>query len=360
MMRSAPVPPVPIDGDFEMNHSLLQSACLRGESRVRAAALTVLAMLLAALTAALAAPGAHAAQWPEKPLRLIHGFVPGGNVDITARIMAQALSEGLGQPVIVDTRPGAGGTVAAGIVAKAQPDGYTLFAMASGHSISHALYKSVPYDPVEDFTMVSLVASFPFVIAVGANHQAKTLADLMKMAKAEQGRMNLAHAGIGTGMHMTAVLLQGRTGVRFNEIAYKGGTAAPIAAVQGEVAVVFDTPAGMEALVQAGKLRPLAVSFPQRWKNWPDVPTVAESVSPGFDVRGWLALAGPRGMPRPIVDRLAQVLHTGLARPEVTERFRQMGSGANPTQPAETQKFLAAEVARWRGLVRDEKIALPE
>ncbi len=342
-----------------MTRPLLNSSCLGTRARALPVVLMLLAVLLA-LAVSAPAPAAQPGQWPEKPLRLIHGFVPGGNVDITARIMAQALAEGLGQPVIVDTRPGAGGAVAAGIVARAQPDGYTLFAMASGHSISHALYKSVPYDPVDDFTMVSLVTSFPFVIAVAANHPAKTLADLMKMARAEQGRVNLAHAGIGTGMHMTAVLLQSRTGVRFNEIAYKGGNAAPLAAVQGEVAVVFDTPAGMEALVQAGKLRPLAVSFPQRWQNWPDVPTVAETVSPGFDVRGWLALAGPRGLPRPIVDRLVQVLHAGLARPEIIERFRQIGSGANPTQPAQTQKFLAAEVARWRSVVREEKIALPD
>jgi len=315
---------------------------------------------LAILCVGAASAAGSVDAWPVKPIRLVHGFVPGGNVDITARIMAQSLTEGLGQSVIVDTRPGAGGTVAAAIVARAQPDGYTLFAMASGHSISHALYKSVPYDPVNDFTMVSMVASFPFVIAVGANHPAKTLGDLLKMAKSEPGRLNLAHAGVGTGMHMTAVLVQSRTGVRFNEIPYKGGTAAPLAAATGEVAVVFDTPAGMEALVQAGKLRPLAVSFAQRWKNWPDVPTVAESVSPGFDVRGWLALAGPRGLPRPIVDRLALVLHAGLARPEVAERFRQMGSGTAPTQPAETQNFLAAEVARWRTVVRDERISLPE
>ncbi|MBC7780501.1 MAG: tripartite tricarboxylate transporter substrate binding protein [Proteobacteria bacterium] len=328
--------------------------CLRFVCAQTARGCFALGLLGSAVAATV--PGA----WPERPIRLVHGFVPGGNVDITARLMAQSLSDGLGQPVIVDTRPGAGGTVAAALVAKALPDGYTLFAMASGHSISHALYRSVPYDPVDDFTMVSLVASFPFVIAVAANHPARTLADLMKMAKGEQGRMALAHAGIGTGMHMTAVLLQSRTGIKFNEVPYKGGTAAPLAAVQGEVAVVFDTPAGMEALVQAGRLRPLAVSFPQRWKNWPDVPTVAESVSPGFDVRGWLALAGPKGLPRGIVDRLVQTLHSGLARPEVTDRFRQMGSGATPTQPAETQKFLATEVARWRAVIRDERIAVAE
>ena len=147
-----------------------------------------------------------------------------------------------------------------------------------------------------------------------------------------------------------------RTAARFNEVPYKGGTAAPLAAVQGEVTAVFDTPAGMEALIQGGKLRPLAITFAQRWSNWPEVPTVAETVSPGFEVKGWLALAGPKNMPRPIVARIVEVLHKGLARQDVIDRLRQLGTGAAPTQPAETQKFLAAEVARWVKVVRDEKI----
>ena len=299
---------------------------------------------------------AHGADWPSKPIRMIHGFTAGGNVDITARIVAQILSDGLGQPVIVDGRPGAGDTLAANLVAKAEPDGYTLFTMASGHSISPGLYRALPYDPVNDFTMVSLVSSFPFVVAVGANSPVKSINDLIRLAKEKQGGATLAHAGVGTGMHMSGVLLQTRTAARFNEVPYKGGTAAPLAAVQGEVTAVFDTPAGMEALIQGGKLRPLAITFAQRWSNWPEVPTVAETVSPGFEVKGWLALAGPKNMPRPIVARIVEVLHKGLARQDVIDRLRQLGTGAAPTQPAETQKFLAAEVARWVKVVRDEKI----
>ena len=298
----------------------------------------------------------HAADWPAKPGRMIHGFTPGGNVDITARIVAQILSENLGQAVIVDGRPGAGGTLAANVVAKSEPDGYTLFTMASGHSISPGLYRTLPYDPVSDFTMLSLVSSFPFVIAVGANSPTKSIADLLKAAREKQGGTTLAHAGVGTGMHMSGVLLQARTGTRFNEVPYKGGTAAPLAAVQGEVAAVFDTPAGMEALIQGGRLRPLAVTFAQRWSHWPDVPTVAETVSPGFEVKGWLALAGPKNMPPAVVARIVEVLHKGLARQDVIERLRQLGTGTAPTQPAETQKFLATEVERWLRVVRDEKI----
>jgi tripartite-type tricarboxylate transporter receptor subunit TctC len=308
------------------------------------------------LLCAACASFAHCADWPAKPIRMIHGFTPGGNVDITARIAAQILSEGLGQTVIVDGRPGAGGTLAANIVAKSEPDGYTLFTMASGHSISPGLYRSLPYDPVADFTMVSLVSSFPFVIAVGANSPVKSIAELIKLAKDKQSGTTLAHAGVGTGMHMSGVLLQARTATRFNEVPYKGGTAAPLAAVQGEVAAVFDTPAGMEALIQSGRLRPLAITFAQRWSNWPDVPTLAETVAPGFEVKGWLALAGPRNLPKPILTRIVHELHKGLARPDVIERLRQLGTGAAPTEPAATQAFLAAEVARWKKIVRDQNI----
>jgi tripartite-type tricarboxylate transporter receptor subunit TctC len=297
----------------------------------------------------------HAQPYPSKPIKLIHGFVPGGNVDITARIVGAPLSEILGQPVVVEGRPGAGGTVAANVVARSEPDGYSLFMMASGHSISPGLYQSLPYDAANDFTMISLVATFPFVIAVGPNHPARSLADLIRQARTEQGKVTLAHAGVGTGMHLATVLLQSRTGTQFNLIPYKGGNLAPMAVAQGETEVVFDTPAGMASLIQAGRLRPLAVSSPARWKNWPEVPTVGETV-PGYDVRGWMALAGPKNLPQPVVARLSQAAHQLLARQDVVDRFAQMGTGVSPTAPAETQAFLAAEIARWLKVVREAEI----
>ena len=320
--------------------------------------LASLAMVLA-MVLALVAPAA-AQEWPTKPIRMLHGFTPGGNVDITARLVSQVLQEGLGQPVVVEGRPGAGGTVVANVVAKSEPDGYTLFTMASGHSVAPALYKSISHDAANDYTMISLVSSFPFVIAVGSGHAAKTIGELVAMARKDPGKLDLAHAGVGTGMHLAGVLLQSRTSARFNEVPYKGGTAAPLAAAQGEVAAVFDTPAGMEALVRGGRVRPLALTFAQRWPNWPDVPTVAETVSPGFEVRGWIALAAPKGLAKPILDRLVAALHGGLARPEIGERFKQMGTGVTPTAPAETQAFLASEIARWAKLAADEKLPLQD
>lgn len=309
-----------------------------------------LALLVLAVSAL-----AHAQPYPAKPLRFIHGFVPGGNVDITARVVGQPMSEILGQPVVVEGRPGAGGTVAASVVARAEPDGYTLFMMASGHSVSPGLYASLPYDPVNDFTMISLAAQFPFVIAVAPNHPAKSLGDLIRQAREKHGQVSLAHAGVGTGMHLATVLLQSRTSTQFNLIPYKGGNLAPMAVAQGETEVVFDTPAGMASLISNGRLRPLAVSSAQRWKNWPDVPTVGETV-PGFDVRGWMALAGPKNLPAPVVERLHKAMHQALARADVQERFASMGTGVAPSEPRETQAFLANEIERWKKVISEAGI----
>ncbi|MBI2960351.1 MAG: tripartite tricarboxylate transporter substrate binding protein [Betaproteobacteria bacterium] len=311
--------------------------------------------LLALVVTSLVTGLAFAQAYPSKPIKLIHGFVPGGNVDITARVVGQPMSEILGQPMVVEGRPGAGGTVAANAVARSDPDGYTLFMMASGHSFSPGLYVSLPYDPANDFTMISLAAQFPFVIAVAPNHPAKSLGDLIAQARAKKGDVTLAHAGVGTGMHLATVLLQSRAGIQFNLIPYKGGNLAPMAVAQGETQVVFDTPAGMASLIKGGRLRPLAVSSASRWKNWPDVATVAESV-PGFDVRGWMALAGPKNLPQPVVERLRKAMHQALARQDVIERFSQMGTGVAPTAPAETQAFLTSEIERWKKVVREAGI----
>ena len=186
--------------------------------------------------------------WPVKPVRLVHGFIAGGSVDIIARLLAAPMSELLGKQVVVEGRPGAGGTTAAGLVARAEPDGYTLFLMASGHATSPALYRSLEYDPVRDFTMITLVASNPFVVAAAANFSARTITDLVRMAKAEPGRIDFGTGGTGTGMHLAAVLLQARTGIKLNHVPYKGGNAAPVALLAGEIPLMFNTPAGVAPL----------------------------------------------------------------------------------------------------------------
>ena len=229
--------------------------------------------------------------WPVKPIRLVHGFIAGGSVDIIARLLAAPLSARLGQQVVVEGRPGAGGTTAAGLVARAEPDGYTLFLMASGHATSPALYRALAYDPVRDFTMITLVAGNPFVVAAAANFPARTIIDLVRMAKAEPGRIDFGTGGAGTGMHLAAVLLQARAGIKLNHVPYKGGNAAP------------------------------------------------------------------HDLSSRLVGRLSEVARATLAVPGMTEKFLQMGSALTPTTPAQARTFLAAEVARWTKVIRDENIS---
>jgi tripartite-type tricarboxylate transporter receptor subunit TctC len=316
---------------------------------------------LLALMAGAAAPfGAFAqSDWPRTTVKVVNGFPPGGGVDITTRIVAQGLAENIGKPFVVENRAGAGGTLAAAHVAKAEPDGHTLFLMASGHSISPAIYRSLPYDSVNDFTMISMTTRFPFGIAVAANSPIQSLEQLLKAAKDQPRAVSLGHAGIGTGMHLAGSLLQNRTGARFNEIPYKGGNLAPTAASTGEINAVIDNLAGMEPLIQAKRLRLIAVTSPQRWPTYPDVPTVAESAAERYEVMGWTALAGPKGMPPAVVDLLARETAKVMAKPDVVQKLAGIGLGAVSTTPAEAQRTLANEVARWQKLVKDENISVP-
>jgi tripartite-type tricarboxylate transporter receptor subunit TctC len=298
---------------------------------------------------------AHAQAWPVRPIRLVHGFPPGGAVDITARLMAGALTDALGQQVIVDGRPGAGGTVGAAIVAKATPDGHTLFLMASGHATSPGLYRKLPYDAARDFTVISMIAANPFVLAASPTFPARTVSDLVRMAKSEPGRINYGTGGVGTGMHLASVLFQTRAGIRMNHVPYKGGNAAPMALLGGEIPLIFNTPQGVESHAASGRMRVIAITTRNRFALWPDVPTIAETL-PNFDVRGWYALAAPRNLPDRIVQRLNGIVIAALKSPDVGGRLTQLGAEVMPTTSAEAQRFVASEVARWVKVIREENI----
>ena len=296
-------------------------------------------------------------RWPNRPIRFVHGFPPGGSVDITARLLAARMAETLGQPVIVDGRPGAGGTTGAGIVAKSEPDGYTLFLMASGHSTSPGLYRSLPYDPIGDFALVSMVAANPFVLIASSKLPARNVRELVQKAKAEPGRIDYGTGGTGTGMHLAAVLFQARAAIQLNHVPYKGGTAAPTALLAGEVPLIFTTAAGVAQHVESGRLRALAVTTKRRFVLWPDVPTIAETVVPDFDVLGWYAVAAPGKLPASLAQRLNETVHEALRRPEVKDKLLALGAEVRPTTPAQSQAFVAQEVARWTKVIREAKIA---
>ncbi len=321
------------------------------------AATTAFAGVLAAAAAlpTLARPAAQP-QWPVKSIRMVHGFTSGGAVDLLARLMAQQLTQSLGQQVLVDGRPGAGGTIGAATVARSAPDGYTLFLMASGHAAAPGLYRSLPYDAARDFTVVSMVAASPFVILANPNAPVRTVQDLVARAKAEPGRVNYGTGGIGSGMHLAAVLFQARAGVQMNHVPYKGGTAGPTALLAGEIPVLFTTPGGSTQFIKDGRLRAVAVTTQKRFPLWPDVPTLAETVLPGFDVQAWYALAGPRGLPAGIVARLNGIVEAALGKAEVRDPMFALGAEPRPSTPRDAQSFVAAEVERWTKVVRTEGI----
>ncbi|MFN7754030.1 MAG: tripartite tricarboxylate transporter substrate-binding protein [Pseudomonadota bacterium] len=317
------------------------------------AALAALALAGVCTATSAASP----VKWPERPVRLIHGFTAGGNVDIQARIMGSGISEETGQPVVIDMRPGAGGTIAAAIVAKSAPDGQTLFWMAAGHATAPGMYRKLPYDAVRDFTMLSVVSGAPYLVAVGPSSPVSSMEDLVKTARAQPGKLLFASAGVGTGMYLVAVRLQSQTGIQLTHVAYKGGTSTPMAVAQGEVPMMFGTFAEVRPHLDSGRLRVIGVTSPQRWDRMPAVPTFAETVAPGFSASGWQAIAAPGGMAPPLVSRIESVIHRVLKRADVQQRFAEIGSSVALTPATEAQRFLASEVAAWTKVIRDAGIA---
>ncbi|TWT15403.1 tripartite tricarboxylate transporter substrate binding protein [Reyranella sp. CPCC 100927] len=314
---------------------------------------------LAVLAGVLATP-AVAQGYPTRPIRIVHGFTAGGPVDAIARLIAAGLSERLGQQAFVEGKPGAGGTLGAQAVARSDPDGYTLFLMASGHATSPGLYKSLPYDAVDDFTMISMVASSPFAIMTLPKPPYASLQDLVQRARAEPGKIDFATGGVGSGMHLVALLLQSRAGIQMNHVPYKGGNTPMLALLSGEVPVLFSSVAGMVPQVESGKIRMLAVTSRARYRQVPDVPTVAETLLPEFDALAWYALAAPRNLPAPLLARLSETTQAILQRPDVVDKIRAQGAEVWSTAPGAAQAFLGSEVARWTKVIRDEKITAPE
>ena len=312
------------------------------------------------IAALLVAGPALAQEYPSKPIRIIHGFTPGGPVDIIARLMAAQMGDRFGQQAIVEGKPGAGGTVGANFVARSEPDGYTLFLMASGHATAPGLYKALPYDAVEDFTMVSMLASSPFAIVARPGGPISSIQELVQKARAEPGKIDLGTGGVGSGMHLVSVLFQSRLAVKLNHIPYKGGNAPVLALLSGEIPIIFSSVAGITPQVESGKLKVLAVTTKKRYGPLAGVPTIAETVLPEFDAIAWYALAAPKRLPAPVLAKLNEAALAALKRPEVTDRLHAQGAESWGTTPREAQAFLAGDVARWTKTIRDEKIPQQE
>lgn len=305
--------------------------------------------LLLAGTAGVALPQAWAqAGYPSRTVQLIHGFGAGGNADVVARLVAQKLQDALKQPVIVDIKSGAGGSIATSYVAKAPADGYTLVMLTGAHTVSAALRKSLPYDPVKDFAFISTVSSFPFVIAVRAEHPARTLAEVLGSAK--QRQISFTSVGVGSTQHMVGELLSAEGKVQLLHIPYRGGGAPVQAVIGGEVDLLVDTLTVATPHLQSGRLRALAVTSAAPWPSLPGIPPVSATLA-GFEVRSWLGLAAPAGTPVAIVRRLNAEVRKILQATDVQQALANVGSVASPSTPEAMQEMVQSDIARWRSVI---------
>ena len=318
----------------------------------------VAALALGIDCASAAAP--VTAAYPTHPLRLILGYPPGGASDAVARLLAQSVGGRLGQTIVIDNRPGAGGNIAAEIAARAAPDGYTWFLGNNGIlATNQALYERLPFDPLKDFATVALVASQPSVLVVNPALPVTSVRELIALAKAKPGQLNYASSGTGTAGHLTGELLKAVTQVNFVHIPYRGGGPAVIDLVAGQVQFMFATAASVIPQVKSGRLRALAVTSLKRSPTLPDLPTMDESGVPNFEAITWHGIVVPAATPSAIVGKINAELNVALATPDMKEKLAAQGVEAQGGTPAEFAAYLRREIPKWTKVVR-ESGAKPE
>jgi tripartite-type tricarboxylate transporter receptor subunit TctC len=311
-------------------------------------------LLLAGPGFAAMAPAARAqpAWAPERPIRLIVGFAAGGSTDVTARLVAAALGERLGQPMIVENRPGAGGNIAAEAAARAAPDGHTLFLGVSGILAANpALYRTLPFDPLRDFAPISQVAFIPNLVVVNPDLPVRDLAGFIAYARAAPGRVHYGSAGIGTSLHLAGALLAARAGLSLVHVPYRGGAPAATDLLSNKIEMLASPLVEVLANVQAGKLRPLAVTTARRSPLLPEVPTVGETI-PGFEIALWNGLLAPAGTPPAAIARFAAEAAAALRGDDLRRKLAEQGSEPAPSTPEEFARFIRAEIPRWTEIVR--------
>ena len=314
----------------------------------------------AAFAVALAAAGllikpaqaADAKTYPDKPVRVVVGFSAGGTTDVVARIMAKELTSTLGQSFVVDNKPGAGSNIATEMVARAEPDGYTLLFVAVTSAINQTLYPNVKFDLVKDFAPVALGAKVPNVLVVNPNVPVKNVQELIAYAKANEGKVSYASSGSGTSIHMAGELFKLRTGLKTQHIPYKGSAPALTDLIGGQVQFMFDNMPSSWPHVLSGKLRALAVTTSKRSPTAPDLPTMEESGVKPFDVSSWFGLIAPAGTPPEIVNKLNAAMNQAFDKPEVKEAYAKLGAVSEKNTPQQFGAFIKSEVASWAPVVK--------
>jgi tripartite-type tricarboxylate transporter receptor subunit TctC len=291
---------------------------------------------------------ATAEDYPTRPIKFLQGFAPGGNADVITRVMGDEMAKSLGQPVIAEARPGAGGNLASEQIARATPDGYAIVLLTTAHVISPALYKSLSFDPVNDFEFISTVSDFPFFIVVNAASPHRDLAELVAAARARPGTVTAGTAGVGTGQHMCTELFATSIGTKFVHVPFRGDAGAVTALLGGNVDFIVAPGTAILGNIEGGKFRALAISGKQRWAPLASVPTVAETVAPGFEMMAWVGVATTRGVAKPIVERLNREVRQAMAQPAVDKRLRDLGGIPGSSTPQEMTDKVAFHVKRWK------------
>jgi len=309
-----------------------------------------LARGMAAL-ALLASASAGAQTYPSKPVKIVVPFGAGGIADLTARLVAQKISDALKQPVLIENCPGAGGITAADAVAKAAPDGHTLLLISNGTAVSANLFKKLPYDTLKDFTPVSTIGFFDLALLVNTKLPVKTAADFIQYAKAHPGKLNIGTINRGSTQNLAAELFVSMAGIDAVIVPYKGTPEVLTATSTGEVDASVEILGPALPQIRAGNVKALAVTSSRRFSALPDVPTVAESGLPGYQAASWNGIAAPAGTPRPVIERLVKEIHAAVAHPEVKARLLELGVVAQSGTPESTRKLLESDIAKWGAVI---------
>jgi tripartite-type tricarboxylate transporter receptor subunit TctC len=317
----------------------------------------VRAVALAALIAPLCA-ATFAQDYPAKPVRLLIGFPPGGNVDVVGRIMAQKMSEGFGRQVLPENRTGAGSIIANEFVAKSAPDGYTLLVVSGAFVTQAATMKKLPYDSVRDFSWISTVVTYPLVLSVRSDSRFRTLDEFIGFVKSNPGKLHYPSPGMGTLFHLAGEMFVSMAGLDMQHVPFRGGAEPLTEVLSGRMELLIDALTNSYPHIQAGKFRPLAVTSFQRSSSLPNVPTVAQSV-PGYEATSFLGIAGPPGMPSAIVERVNREVRRVLALPDIRARFAEWGGTPSASSPEEMRRHVESEIAKWKRIVEARKIELP-
>ena len=308
--------------------------------------------LAAGVMLAASAPSASAQDWPSKPVRILIGFGAGGGTDVATRILADGLSESLGQQFVVENRPGAGGTIAGGMVAKAPKDGYTALAISMGHSVSAVMVKQVPYDAVNDFVPVGIFTNSAFVVVVPKNSPATDIKSLIAFVNKQPGKLNYSTVGLGSTQHLIAEDLRQRTSMNAQAVSYRTTGEVVSALLRGDAAYAVELYHPIRGQVDSGDLRVIAVATPKRWPAIPNVPTLAESGVAGIGYLGWYGLAFPAGTPQPIVDKLHKAMREVLAKDAVKKRLENIGAVVNLSSPAEFRKVIESDIKAFQEVAK--------